>query len=187
MWRIDSTEGVNVALQHERMKYFACFHLVLEVSSDGALAIHDGESHIFGRTLQESLLCIRLCLEECRTRWSNIGQQMQSEFDMKSGDDKKSTYGGCFFLENNLISWFIKKQKSVSLSTAEVEYIAAESSCSQLLWMNQVLKEYNVEHNIASSRKPVSKSIIQSPQLDEVKDQPDGGLEYLSFECGERN
>ncbi|PNX67136.1 hypothetical protein L195_g063379, partial [Trifolium pratense] len=25
----------------------------------------------------------------------------------------------------------------------------------------EVLKEYNVEHNVASSRKPVSKSIIQ--------------------------
>ncbi|XP_058775381.1 secreted RxLR effector protein 161-like [Vicia villosa] len=38
-----------------------------------------------------------------------------------SADDRKSTSGGCFFLGNNLISWFSKKQNCVSLSTAEVE------------------------------------------------------------------
>jgi hypothetical protein len=62
-----------------------------------------------------------------------------------SADDRKSTSGACFFLGSNLISWFSKKQNSVSLSTAEAEYIAAGSSCSQLLWMKQMLKEYNVE------------------------------------------
>ena len=45
-----------------------------------------------------------------------------------SADDRKSTSGGCFFLGNNLISWFSKKQNCVSLSTAEAEYIAAGSS-----------------------------------------------------------
>ena len=61
-----------------------------------------------------------------------------------SADDRKSTSGGCFFLVNNLIFWFSKKQNCVSLSTAEVEYIAAGSSCFQLVWMKQMLKEYNV-------------------------------------------
>ncbi|KAL2656354.1 LOW QUALITY PROTEIN: hypothetical protein AAZV13_04G115650 [Glycine max] len=64
-----------------------------------------------------------------------------------SADDRKSTSGGCFYLGNNLISWFSKKQ-TVSLSTAEAEYIAAGSSCSQLVWMKQMLKEYNVEQDV---------------------------------------
>jgi len=63
-------------------------------------------------------------------------------------DDRKSTSRGCFFLENNLISWFSKKQNYMSLSTAEVEYIAAGSSCSQLVWIKQMLKEYNVEQDV---------------------------------------
>lgn len=65
-----------------------------------------------------------------------------------SADDRKSTSGGCFFLGNNLISWFSKKQNCVSLSTVEAEYITAESSCSQLVWMKQMPKEYNVEQNV---------------------------------------
>ena len=65
-----------------------------------------------------------------------------------SVDDRKSTSGGCFYLGNNLISWFSKKQNCVSLSTAEAEYIAAGSSCSKLVWMKQMLKEYNVEQDV---------------------------------------
>jgi len=65
-----------------------------------------------------------------------------------SADDRKSTSGGCFFLGNNLISWFSKKQNCVSLSTVDAEYIAAGSSCSQLVWIKQMLKEYNVEQDV---------------------------------------
>lgn len=50
-----------------------------------------------------------------------------------NAEDIKRTYGGCFFLGNNLISWFNKKQNCVSLSIAEAEYIIAGSNCSQLL------------------------------------------------------
>ncbi|KAA0048721.1 gag-pol polyprotein [Cucumis melo var. makuwa] len=45
---------------------------------------------------------------------------------------------------NNIAAWFSKKQNSVSLSTAEAEYIAVGSSCSQLLWMKQMLDEYGI-------------------------------------------
>ncbi|KAL4014323.1 hypothetical protein IC575_026525 [Cucumis melo] len=50
-----------------------------------------------------------------------------------STDDRKSTSRGCFFFRNNLISWLSKKQNCVSLSTAEAEYIAAGSGCTQLI------------------------------------------------------
>jgi hypothetical protein len=62
--------------------------------------------------------------------------------------DVKSTFGGCSFLGSNLISWFNKKQYSVTVSTPEAEYIAAGSSCSQLVWMKQMLKENNVEQDV---------------------------------------
>lgn len=65
-----------------------------------------------------------------------------------SADDRKSTLGRCFFLGNDLISWFSKKQNCVSLSTSEAEYIAARSSCSKLVWMKQMLTEYNVTQHV---------------------------------------
>ncbi|XP_058726399.1 secreted RxLR effector protein 161-like [Vicia villosa] len=48
----------------------------------------------------------------------------------ESVDDKKSTSGGCFFMRDNLIPWFSKKQNCVSLSTVEAEYITTGSICS---------------------------------------------------------
>ena len=56
-------------------------------------------------------------------------------------DDRKSTSGACHFLGRSLVSWSSKKQNCVSLSTAEAEYVAAASACTQLLWMRQNLKE----------------------------------------------
>ena len=52
-----------------------------------------------------------------------------------NADDRKSTSGGCFYVGNNLVSWMSKKQNSISLSTAEVEYISTGSYCTQLLRM----------------------------------------------------
>ncbi|WJX82941.1 hypothetical protein P8452_65643 [Trifolium repens] len=84
-----------------------------------------------------------------------------------SADDRKSTSGGCFFLGNNLISWFSKKQNCVALFTAEAEYIAVGSSCSQLVWMKQRLKEYDVEQDVLTlycdnlSAINISKNLVQ--------------------------
>ncbi|XP_060966410.1 uncharacterized mitochondrial protein AtMg00810-like [Cannabis sativa] len=62
-----------------------------------------------------------------------------------NADDRKSTSGGCFYLGNNLVSWHSKKQNSISLSTAEAEYIAAGSCCTQLLWMKQMMADYGFD------------------------------------------
>ena len=58
--------------------------------------------------------------------------------------DRKSTTGSCQFLGGRLVSWFSKKQHSVSTSTAEAEYIAAGSCCAQILWMKNQLMDYGL-------------------------------------------
>ena len=47
-----------------------------------------------------------------------------------NADDRKSATGGCFYVGANFVARMSKKQNFVSLSTAEVEYIAAGSCCS---------------------------------------------------------
>jgi hypothetical protein len=59
-----------------------------------------------------------------------------------NGDDCKSTSGGCFYVGTNLVAWMSKKQNFICLSTAEAEYIAAGSCCTQLIWMKQLLADY---------------------------------------------
>ena len=59
--------------------------------------------------------------------------------------DRKSTTGTCQFLGNKLVSWFSKKQNSVSTSIAEAEYIAAGSCCAQILWMKNQLLDYGLQ------------------------------------------
>ena len=61
-----------------------------------------------------------------------------------SVDDRKSISRDCFYLDNNLVMWISKKQNSMSLSTAEAEYIAAGSCYTQLIWMKKLLHDYGI-------------------------------------------
>ncbi|XP_074336983.1 secreted RxLR effector protein 161-like [Apium graveolens] len=58
--------------------------------------------------------------------------------------DRKSTSGGCQCLGGRLVIWQSKKQKSISTSTAEVEYIVAGSYCAHILWMRNQLMDYGL-------------------------------------------
>eukprot|EP00253_Pinus_taeda_P009440 PITA_09440 len=61
-----------------------------------------------------------------------------------SMDDRKSTNGGAFFMGSRLVSWFSKKQSSIALSTAEAEYVAIASCCTQLLCMTQTFQDFQI-------------------------------------------
>ncbi|KAJ9544386.1 hypothetical protein OSB04_024093 [Centaurea solstitialis] len=50
--------------------------------------------------------------------------------------------GSGYELTDKLVSWASKKQHCVSLSTAEAEYVAAASCCSQIIWMRTQLRDY---------------------------------------------
>ena len=56
-----------------------------------------------------------------------------------SGAYRKSTSGGCYCLGSAMISWFSKKQSSVSLSTYEAEYIASCSTYCQPIWLRKLM------------------------------------------------
>jgi hypothetical protein len=62
-------------------------------------------------------------------------------------DDRRSTNGATFYLGECLVSWLSKKQSSVSLYTVEVEYIAATTCCTQVIWMTKTLTDIHVEYD----------------------------------------
>eukprot|EP00253_Pinus_taeda_P024229 PITA_24229 len=55
--------------------------------------------------------------------------------------DQKSTFGCCFSLGSASISWMSRKQKSVALSTAEAEYIAACMASCEAVWLRKLFSE----------------------------------------------
>ena len=75
----------------------------------------------------------------------------------------------------NLVTWMSKKQNSISLSTAEAEYIAARSCCSQLLWMKKLLGDYGLSHETMvvycdnSSAIDISKNPVQHSKTKQIE------------------
>jgi hypothetical protein len=53
--------------------------------------------------------------------------------------DRKSTSGCCFGLGSTVVSWFSRKQKSVALSSAEAEYMAASQASCEAIWLRKLL------------------------------------------------
>ena len=92
-----------------------------------------------------------------------------------------------------------KKQNPVSLSTAEAEYIAAGSCCSQLLWMKKVLTDYGISQDTMvvycdnSNAIDISKNPIQHSKIKHIEiryhfirdlvERKIVCLEYIPTEC----
>jgi len=74
----------------------------------------------------------------------------------------------------NLVAWMSLKQASISLSTAEAEYIAAGSCCTQLLWMKKLLydsgftQDTMVIHCDNTSAINISKNPVQHSQTKQI-------------------
>ena len=61
-------------------------------------------------------------------------------------DCRKSSSGYLFTFVGGAISLNLKLQKCVSLSTTEVEYIAATEARKEMLWMKQFFQELDLKH-----------------------------------------
>lgn len=64
----------------------------------------------------------------------------------KCPNSRRSITGFCVFLGNSLVSWKSKKQSIISRSSADAEYRVMAVATSELIWLKQLLKDFNVDH-----------------------------------------
>jgi hypothetical protein len=58
-----------------------------------------------------------------------------------SAKERKSTSRMCFSLGSTMISWGSRKQKFVTLSIIEVEYITACEACTEAIWLRKLISD----------------------------------------------
>ena len=66
-------------------------------------------------------------------------------------DDRRSISGHIFFLGGGPVSWSSTKQRCVSTSTAESEYIALTDAAKQAVWIRGLLRELNLTEYLSPS------------------------------------
>nr|GEZ52641.1 hypothetical protein [Tanacetum cinerariifolium] len=104
--------------------------------------------------------------------------------------DRKSTTGGCQFLQCRLIYWQCKKQTVVATSFTEAEYVAAANSCAQVLWIQNQLLDYgltmqvvlsgmgslkrmlHVTNILSAGSLTIQQIVLNSPCLTQIKNWP---------------
>lgn len=60
-------------------------------------------------------------------------------------EDRQSVMGYCFFLNGAVVSWSSKKQRTVSTSTTEAEYIAIGHAAREGVWIKRFINELSLE------------------------------------------
>jgi hypothetical protein len=78
--------------------------------------------------------------------WLVLGGQQEnivgySDADRMSNEDRHAISGYAFLIDGGAVSWSAKQQDIVTLSTTEVEYVAATHAAKEALWLRSFIGE----------------------------------------------
>ena len=103
----------------------------------------------------------------------NSPQKLLGYSDSDFASDKGtrvSIFGNVFFLAGGPISWMSRKQKSVTTSTMEAEYMAISACAIQSQFLAQVLRDMGMHHLIRSTPwKPVVREGMECQDISPVQ------------------
>ncbi|RVX18719.1 Retrovirus-related Pol polyprotein from transposon TNT 1-94 [Vitis vinifera] len=79
---------------------------------------------------------------------SEVHFKLPKGFDWAGSiDDMRSTTGFCFNFGSGIFSWSSKKQDVIAQSTAEAEYVAANATVNQAIWIRKILADLHMKQN----------------------------------------
>eukprot|EP00253_Pinus_taeda_P032616 PITA_32616 len=85
----------------------------------------------------------RFHMEKCKPMQTalvgNLRKEDATSDWASSRSDRKTAFGGIFNLGSVAVSWYNKKQRSVVVSLAEVEYMASSQATCKAIWMRKIL------------------------------------------------
>nr|GEY87161.1 putative ribonuclease H-like domain-containing protein [Tanacetum cinerariifolium] len=126
-----------------------------------------------------------ICLGLWYPRESAFDLEAYSDSDYAGANlDRKSTTGGCQFLDRRFISWQCKKQTIVATLTTKAKYVAAASCCGQVLWIQNKcfskMSSLGKEHVSKQGRKKAkTRTNIDEDDFNKLDDLVDEGVDYV--------
>ena len=75
-------------------------------------------------------------------------------------DNRRSTSGGIFLINNGPVVWTTREQKTVAHSSTEAEYMALSDATKEIKWLRQLLQDLGWQQNSATLLKSDNQGAI---------------------------
>ncbi len=134
-------------------------HLMMQTRSDIAYAVSRLTQFMINSAIDHWIALKRILrylqstkeLEVCYYSTRHLNIEAWSDFSWDENlDDFRSINDHVTFMIEESIAWKSFKQTSVALSSTEIEYVSQTLTCTQIMWIRDVLIEINIKQVIFS-------------------------------------